>query len=343
MSTPLRSTSEGDQSPECDFTSRAKKTTGWLLKFLSFFFIYTFLVVNRTSIVDANFIRLAIHLEHLTQTPTFIGAQTNERVLWRGSEEIADERFFEPVQWKKFSHVCTVPVKYDSRWSTNGSGTAFIVTGAQLHVKSNASTSVLHLRLLYSEVPSCIVGRSQWRRGPSDLSQKLSFFSAMSATLSGSIEGERQLLQQHGPAQVVVDSAVFPTGPPVPVAAQKLLKYVDTSQLCQGPQHSPGHWLVTGAKLDVEKGKIKLHVKFSLLTSVCWYLSSAVLWWQPYLTFFLLILKIITYCRIQLVKSNTSKVDHVLIINTWQTFKLRMDVIKSYTDTTNPSNIPLSL
>jgi hypothetical protein len=35
--------------------------------------------------------------------------------------------------------------------------------------------------------------------------------------------------------------------------------------LCRGPQDSPGHWLVTGARLDLDKGKISLQVKFSLL------------------------------------------------------------------------------
>lgn len=66
----------------------------------------------------------------------------------------------------------------------------------------------------------------------------------------------------------MIDSGVFPTGPPVPVHTQKLLKFVDTAQICKGPQDSPGYWMVTGAKLDVEKGKIGIHVKFSLLTLV---------------------------------------------------------------------------
>ncbi|RWW20208.1 hypothetical protein GW17_00015694 [Ensete ventricosum] len=209
-------------------------------------------------------IRLAVHLEHLSHTPAFIGAQPDQAPLWRGSDVIADERFYEPVQRKKFARVCIAPVKYDPRWATDGGGaTAFVVTGAQLAVGAHESTSVLHLRLLYSEVRGCVVGRSQWRRGSSCLSQKLSFFSAVSGSLSGGLDREKQ------PApEAVVDSAVFPSGPPVPVGEQKLLRFVDTSHLCQGPQHSPGHWLVTGAKLDVEKGKIRLHVKFSLLASV---------------------------------------------------------------------------
>ncbi|KAL0654001.1 hypothetical protein Bca4012_096692 [Brassica carinata] len=64
--------------------------------------------------------------------------------------------------------------------------------------------------------------------------------------------------------EVVLDSGVFPRGPPVP-ANNKIVKFVDLSQLCRGPQHSPGHWLVTGARLYLEKGKLNLHVKFGLL------------------------------------------------------------------------------
>ncbi|THU47347.1 hypothetical protein C4D60_Mb09t14530 [Musa balbisiana] len=208
--------------------------------------------------------RLAIHLEHLSHTPGFIGARPEAAPAWRGSDAIADQRYYEPVRRKKFAQVCTVPIEYDPPWRpTDGGGNAFVVTGAQLHVTAHESTSVLHLRLLYSEVSGCVVSRSQWRRGPSGLSQKSSFFSAVSTSFSGGLEKERQ----QGP-EAAVDSGIFPVGPPVPMGAQKLLKFVDTSHLCQGPQHSPGHWLVTGAKLDVEKGRIGLQVKFSLLTSL---------------------------------------------------------------------------
>ncbi|RWV88724.1 hypothetical protein GW17_00049163 [Ensete ventricosum] len=204
---------------------------------------------------------LAIHLEHLSHTPAFIGARPEAAPAWRGSDAIADERYYEPVRRKKFALVCTVPIECDTPW--DGGEAAFVVTGAQLHVTAHESTSVLHLRLLYSEVRGCVVSRSQWRRRPSGLALKSSFFSAVSASFSGGLEKER-----HEAPEMAVDSGIFPAGPPVPVGAQKLLKFVDTSHLCQGPQHSPGHWLVTGAKLDVEKGRIGLQVKFSLLTSL---------------------------------------------------------------------------
>lgn len=65
-----------------------------------------------------------------------------------------------------------------------------------------------------------------------------------------------------------VNSAVYPGGPPVPVQAPKLLKFVDTTEMKRGPQEPPGYWVVSGARLVVEKGRISLRVKYSLLTLV---------------------------------------------------------------------------
>ncbi|KAJ8617548.1 hypothetical protein MRB53_013734 [Persea americana] len=202
--------------------------------------------------------RLAIHLQHLSNTPVLLENKTSEVLLWRGSDDSEDERYFEPLQWKKFSHVCTAPVKYDPRWATTHD-TTFVVAGAQLHVAKHDSKSVLHLRLLFAKVSKSGVCRSMWEQGSSGFSQKLSFLSTISTSLTGGSEKEKKM------PTVIIDSGVFPTGPPVPVQTQKLLKFVDTSHVCKGAQDSPGHWLVTGAKLDLEKGKICLHVKFSLL------------------------------------------------------------------------------
>ncbi|XP_029128403.1 MACPF domain-containing protein At1g14780 isoform X2 [Cajanus cajan] len=199
--------------------------------------------------------RLAIHVQHLLNTPIMLSNKIEDTPIW--SEEISDERFFEAINGKKFSHVCTAPVKYNPRWSSDKS-VAFIVTGAQLHVKKHDSRSVLHLRLLFSKVSNCVVVKSSWTQGSSGLSQRSGIFSAISTSISGK--------DQKKPI-VVLDSSVFPTGPPVPVQTQKLLKFVDTSQLCKGPQDSPGHWLVTGARLVLDKGKICLWAKFSLLNT----------------------------------------------------------------------------
>ncbi|XP_043704055.1 MACPF domain-containing protein At1g14780 [Telopea speciosissima] len=202
--------------------------------------------------------RLAIHLQHLTSTPMVLQDKLREPFKWRSSFDIIDdERFFEPIQWKKFSHVCTAPVRYDPAWVTTREDTVFIVTGAQLLVKQHESKDILHLRLLFSEVSHAIVARSLWQQGPSNYSQKSRFFSTVSTSFSGN-NFEKQKEQP-----IVIDSGVFPMGPPV--QTQRLTKFVDVAELCKGPQDCPGYWIVTGAKLDLEKGKICLHVKFSLL------------------------------------------------------------------------------
>ncbi|KAL3502065.1 hypothetical protein ACH5RR_036514 [Cinchona calisaya] len=202
--------------------------------------------------------RLAVHLQHLSNSPVLLQDKISDPLTWRTTEEIADDRYLEAVQGKKFSHISTASVKYDPKWATK-IAEAFIVTGAQIYVKKADSTkNVLHLRLLYSKVSNFCIVQSNWMQCPSEHSIKSSIFSAISMSISGTLDKEKM-------PQVVVDSGVYPTGPPVPVQTQKLLKFVDTSELCRGPQDNPGHWLVTGAKLDLEKGKICLHVKFSLL------------------------------------------------------------------------------
>ncbi|GKF96518.1 hypothetical protein Tco_0289253, partial [Tanacetum coccineum] len=90
--------------------------------------------------------RLAIHLQHLSETPILYRDRISEAVNWRGSEDIDDPRFYEPIQWKKLSHISTAPVKYDPQWAIPGKDASYIVTGAQLHVKKHDSKSILHLR-----------------------------------------------------------------------------------------------------------------------------------------------------------------------------------------------------
>ena len=175
--------------------------------------------------------------------------------IW--SEEAIDDGFFEAINGKKFSHVCTAPVKYNPRWCSRKDD-SFIVTGAQLYVKKHDSTKVLHLRLLFSKVSNSCIIQSSWEQSSSEFSQKSGIFSAISTSISGNINKEKK-------SPIVVDSGVYPTGPPMPLQTQKLLKFVDMSQICKGPQDSPGHWLVTGARLVLEKGKIGLLVEFSLL------------------------------------------------------------------------------
>lgn len=63
----------------------------------------------------------------------------------------------------------------------------------------------------------------------------------------------------------LLNSGVYPDGPPVPLQSRKLLKFVDMSEVVKGPHDVPGHWLVTAAKLVKDGGKIGLNVKFALL------------------------------------------------------------------------------
>jgi len=63
----------------------------------------------------------------------------------------------------------------------------------------------------------------------------------------------------------MLNSGVYPDGPPIPVRSTKLLKYVESAEVVRGPHDAPGHWLVTAAKLVTQGGKIGLHVKFALL------------------------------------------------------------------------------
>lgn len=209
-----------------------------------------------------------MHLQHLSNTPFML--QQNkidpEPPTWRGSDDIGDDRYFEAINWKRFSHVCTVPVKYDPNWTSSNKTAAFVVSGAQLVVKHHETKSVLHLRLLFTKVSDCFLVQSNWTESPSQLSQK-STSSGLFSAISTSISGNNWVREKVQPDddQVIVDSSVFPTGPPVPLQLQKFVKYVDMSHLCRGPQDNPGYWLVTGAKLNLVKGKISLQVKFSLL------------------------------------------------------------------------------
>lgn len=215
-------------------------------------------------------IRLAMHLQHLETTRTTVGEKITDDHRWRGSDEMADNnRYFEPLNGKKFSHVCTAPVKYDPNWITttttrnkSKNDVAYIVTGAQLEVKKHGSKSVLHLRLRFTRVSDHYVVQKDWVHGPGT-SQKSGIFSSMSLPMTtGSVH--HNMINNNDKNEVVMDSGVFPRGPPVP-ANNKIGKFVDLSQLCRGPQHSPGHWLVTGARLYLDKGKLCLHVKFALL------------------------------------------------------------------------------
>ncbi|CAK9321138.1 unnamed protein product [Citrullus colocynthis] len=191
--------------------------------------------------------RLAIHLQHLVSLPKILQPHWDSHVAigapkWHGPEE-QDSRWFEPIKWKNFSHVSTAPIEYTEASIGDLSG-VHIVTGAQLGVWDFGAKNVLYLKLLFSKVPGCTIRRSVWDHSPSTPATPLRSDGASSSSKTRTSEDKRE------------DSSTN---------AGKLAKIVDLTEMSKGPQDIPGHWLVTGAKLGVDKGRIVLRIKYSLL------------------------------------------------------------------------------
>lgn len=188
--------------------------------------------------------RLCIHVQHLASLPKILQPYWDTHVAigapkWQGPEE-QDSRWFEPVKWKNFSHVSTAPIENPETYIGDLSG-VYIVTGAQLGVWDFGSRNVLYMKLLYSRLPGCTIRRSLWDHTPNEKLKKVA--SARGNSNSGDSSSDSR---EHS-------------------GCNKLVKLVDMSEMSKGPQDHPGHWLVTGGKLGVEKGKIILRVKYSLL------------------------------------------------------------------------------
>ncbi|KAK4253395.1 hypothetical protein QN277_010713 [Acacia crassicarpa] len=187
--------------------------------------------------------RLCVHLQHLVTLPKILQPHWDTHVAigapkWQGPEE-QDSRWFEPVKWRNFSHVSTAPIENPETFIGDFSNVC-IVTGAQLGVWDFGSRNVLYMKLLYSKLPGCTIRRSLWDHSLDNLQKTVTAENSCNPDDSGS--GSREN-----------------------ISGNKLAKYVDFSEMSKGPQDPPGHWLVTGGKLGVEKGKIVLRVKYSLL------------------------------------------------------------------------------
>ncbi|KAE8690764.1 MACPF domain-containing protein [Hibiscus syriacus] len=196
---------------------------------------------------------LAIHLQHLSSLPKIFQLVDDSKGNF--SQESHDRKYYEKVYWKNYSHVCTAPIESDEDLS--------IVTGAQLQVENHGFKNILFLRLRFANVSGAIsVKQPEWEGSPGLV--------AKSGLISTLISHHFTQVQKPPPrpADVNINSAVYPGGPPVPVQAPKLLKYVDTTEITRGPQEIPGYWVVSGARLVVKKGKISLLVKYSLLTAI---------------------------------------------------------------------------
>ncbi|KAL8222778.1 hypothetical protein R6Q57_020177 [Mikania cordata] len=197
--------------------------------------------------------RLAVHLQHLLSLPNAF--QLQDDVNGNFNEESYDRRYYEKVQWKNCSHVCTAPVESENDLS--------IVTGARLQVGDYGFKKVLFLRLRFSTVLGvAAIKNPEWDGSPG-LARKSGLISTLISHHFTAI-----LKPPPQPANVNINSAIYPGGPPVPVQAPKLLKFVDTTEMTRGPQETPGYWVVSGARLVADKGKISLRVKYSLLTVI---------------------------------------------------------------------------
>ncbi|EEF49140.1 conserved hypothetical protein [Ricinus communis] len=196
---------------------------------------------------------LAIHLQHLSSMPrTF---QLEDDQVGNISDPVSERRYYEKVQWKSFSHVCTAPVESEDELA--------IVTGAHFEVGDSGLKKVLFLRLHFSKVvDAAALRRSEWDGSPA-MAQKSGIISSFISTRFSTVQ--KPPLKQ---PDLNINSAVYPGGPPVPAQAPKMLKFVDTTEMTRGPQDSPGYWVVSGAKLNVDQGKISLRVKYSLLTVI---------------------------------------------------------------------------
>lgn len=180
--------------------------------------------------------RLCIYLQHLTNLPKILLPCWDTHVAigapkWQGPEE-QDSRWFEPVKWKNFSHVSTAPIECPETFIGDDHSGVYIVTGAQLGVWEFGSRNVLYMKLLYSRLPGCTIRRSLWDHTPNDKSNKKINCENSNGDAS-SVTGEN-------------------------IVGNKLAKFVDMTEMSKGPQDPPGHWLVTGGKLGVEKGRIVL-------------------------------------------------------------------------------------
>ena len=199
----------------------------------------------RLSLEGSKQNRLSIHLQHLASLPKIMLPYWDTHVAigapkWQGPEE-QDSRWFEPVKWKNFSHVSTPPIENPETFMGELSG-VYVVTGAQLGVWDFGSRNVLYMKLLYSRLPGCTIRRTLWDHLPPIEKSKKLVSSSDNTNNADNSSSDTKNTQGNN----------------------KLAKLVDTTEMSKGPQDSPGHWLVTGAKLGVEKGKIVLRVKYSL-------------------------------------------------------------------------------
>ncbi|CAN1229511.1 MACPF domain-containing protein NSL1, partial [Linum grandiflorum] len=195
---------------------------------------------------------------HLSSIPNSIQLENDDHD--HHPTEQPERGYLEPVNWTIFSHVCTAPVQYDGARIDD---TASIVTKARLEVKVMGLKKVLFLRLGFSMVTTARIRRSEWDGPANTMSRKSGIFSTLMFSTNNMNPTEQEVV-----GKVDLNSAIFPRGPPLPVRAPKMSSFVDTREMVRGPEDSPGYWVMTGAKLCVEEGRISIKGKYSLLAMI---------------------------------------------------------------------------
>ncbi|KAI9076957.1 hypothetical protein K1719_041033 [Acacia pycnantha] len=197
---------------------------------------------------------LAIHLQHLSNRPQIL--KISYDLGCESNNEPIDKAYFEPVTCKRFSHVCTAPVLYNGSIDDE---LRAIVTKAWLEVKQVKRKKVLFLRLGFSMVESAEIYRSEWDGSPFPF-QKSGIISALMSTML--TKGLRHVVENENPTEDNIKPIVYNgesgTEAPIPMKAPKMLNFVDTKEKVRGPEDAPGYWVVTGAKLCIEGGKISI-------------------------------------------------------------------------------------
>ncbi|XP_061346870.1 MACPF domain-containing protein At4g24290-like isoform X2 [Gastrolobium bilobum] len=193
--------------------------------------------------------RLAIHLQHLASLPKSLPLSDNANAYL--SCDSYHCNLHKKVKWNCFSYVCTALVESDDSLS--------IVTGAQLQVEKKC----LLLRLRFSKV----IGATLQKPPEWDQSSSLGQFSSKSGGIFAFISKEGQRGHPK-PGDKTIGSTTYSTARPAPVHTPKLQRFVDTTEMIRGPEDTPGYWVVSGARLSVQNGKIHLLVKYSLLSFV---------------------------------------------------------------------------
>ncbi|XP_028766606.1 MACPF domain-containing protein NSL1-like [Neltuma alba] len=208
---------------------------------------------------------LAIHLQHLSNLPQIL--KISYDIGCESNDEPVDKAYFEPVKCKQLSHVCTAPVLFNNSLDNE---TPAILTKAWLEVKHVKWRKVLFLRLGFSLVESVEIYRSE-RDGSPFPFRKSGFFSALTSTmltkeLHHVIENEKPT--EEDSIKLVVYNSESGTEAPLPIKALKMLSFVDTKEKVKGPEDRPGYWVVTGAKLCIEGGRISIKARYSLLVNM---------------------------------------------------------------------------